>query len=360
MNRSLLVSLFLLALSISASAQYALPVIPSESTLHAVQRAAVATVDHASLPQGFAKQTEETAVLFYHDTQIPGLLWNVPSVYSNFTSLMIGQRFTLPEAAGILDSMYVFIRQIVPLTSEIRFDVYTDTLVQRITTDTTKFHYPQYFKAPLGIRDTARLSGFDYDSTHYTKVDFNAKPITQEFHINVLPITAGPISTLFTILSDSRKGEVATITPESARSTMLINYNNQTIPLFMHGVFSQGTGAPTLAPTFYMVAFARIGTATGMETVAIPSNPELAQNFPNPVDGRAPLTTIAFETATTGHATLEVFDAIGRSVATLHDGLLAAGRHSMVFRTAGLAPGMYNYRLTLDGRQAMRRMLVLK
>ena len=103
-----------------------------------------------------------------------------------------------------------------------------------------------------------------------------------------------------------------------------------------------------------------IGTTSGMEQVAIPSGVELDQNFPNPVGNKTPFTTIAFETATTGYATLQVFDALGRTIATLHDGMLSAGKHSKVLITSSLAPGMYNYRLTIDGRQAMRRMIVVK
>ncbi len=50
---------------------------------------------------------------------------------------------------------------------------------------------------------------------------------------------------------------------------------------------------------------------------------------PNPTGG---VTEIAFETPAAGDATLACFDTLGRQVAVLHDGPLAAGRHARTFR----------------------------
>ena len=360
MNRLLLSALIVLGVAASASAQNLSPRLPSDAELNALTTAVPADAKVARPVLPMAK-TADTEAMYYHDTQLSQFIWRVPSNYGNFQSIWIGQRFTLPAAAGILDSILVYIREL-PI-GEMRFVVMKNTDRVKSTLDTTKYHFPDYFSTPAGISvvDTARLSAFDIDTTSYCKVDFNAKQVEQEFHIVMQPTTASGLTNMFGAISDAYDSRLPGINPTDDRTHMVISYQSQALVLFMDQLFRNTTDTSRrLMVNFYMVAFARIGTVAGMETVAIPSNPELDQNFPNPVNAGAPFTTIAFETATTGLATLEVFDAVGRSVAKLHDGMLAAGKHSMMFRTAGLAPGMYNYRLTLDGRQAMRRMLVLK
>jgi hypothetical protein len=90
---------------------------------------------------------------------------------------------------------------------------------------------------------------------------------------------------------------------------------------------------------------------------------ELAQNTPNPFN---PVTTIAFAVPEgTTSATLEVYSVTGRRVATLHDGPVTPGPHSVVWdgtdeSGAGLASGVYFARLAADGEEVFRRMTLLK
>jgi len=69
----------------------------------------------------------------------------------------------------------------------------------------------------------------------------------------------------------------------------------------------------------------------------------LKQNFPNPFN---PSTTIHFSLPQRSHITLQVFDVLGREVATLVHGELEAGEHSVVYNAKGLKSGVYSYRLT--------------
>jgi len=90
---------------------------------------------------------------------------------------------------------------------------------------------------------------------------------------------------------------------------------------------------------------------------------ELKQNTPNPFN---PVTTIAFAAPDgAASATLEVYSVTGRLVATLHDGPLTPGRHSVVWdgtddAGSGLASGVYFARLAADGEEVFRRMTLLK
>jgi hypothetical protein len=86
-------------------------------------------------------------------------------------------------------------------------------------------------------------------------------------------------------------------------------------------------------------------------TVAIEPNPDgtpgthaLTDARPNPFDGR---TQFTLEVAEAQHVTVAVYNALGQHVATLHDGLLAAGtEHRFGFDAAGLAAGVYVVRAT--------------
>lgn len=57
----------------------------------------------------------------------------------------------------------------------------------------------------------------------------------------------------------------------------------------------------------------------------------------------------------------DVFDLTGRLVATLHDGMLAAGPHTLTWAAQGAAPGLYLVRVTgADGRGASRRIVLAR
>jgi hypothetical protein len=64
----------------------------------------------------------------------------------------------------------------------------------------------------------------------------------------------------------------------------------------------------------------------------------LKQNYPNPFN---PSTTISFLLPQREHVTLKVFDVLGREVATLVDGELNAGEHSVNFNAEWIPSGVY-------------------
>jgi hypothetical protein len=80
-------------------------------------------------------------------------------------------------------------------------------------------------------------------------------------------------------------------------------------------------------------------------------------NQPNPFN---PSTTIKFSVPKAGRAALEVFDLRGRKVASLVDGELAVGEHSLQFSGEGLPSGTYFYRLSGDGYEVTEKMQLVK
>jgi len=98
-------------------------------------------------------------------------------------------------------------------------------------------------------------------------------------------------------------------------------------------------------------------------TTEVPSEiqkPELFilyQNYPNPFN---PTTTIRFSLPKREYVTLKIFDVLGREVATLVDGEMEAGEHSVVFDASYLPSGVYFFRLTTTTFSQTKSMQVLK
>jgi hypothetical protein len=100
-----------------------------------------------------------------------------------------------------------------------------------------------------------------------------------------------------------------------------------------------------------------LGTAASQSGTTMPSQMTLSQNYPNPFN---PVTTITFGMPETTRAKLEVFNLLGDRVATLLDGEVTAGYHSIQFDASHLASGTYFYRLTSGTSMAVRKLAVVR
>lgn len=83
----------------------------------------------------------------------------------------------------------------------------------------------------------------------------------------------------------------------------------------------------------------------------------LGLNRPNPF-GES--TALPFTLPVAGPVTLSVYDALGREVAVLVDGVRPAGRHEAVLDGGRLPAGVYVVRLTAAGQTAQRRITVVR
>jgi subtilisin family serine protease len=83
----------------------------------------------------------------------------------------------------------------------------------------------------------------------------------------------------------------------------------------------------------------------------------LAQNYPNPFN---PSTVIEYVIPRSAYVTLEVFDILGRVVRTLVSGEQGFGSHSVRFDGAGLASGVYFYRLRSEDLVQTRKLMILR
>ncbi len=100
---------------------------------------------------------------------------------------------------------------------------------------------------------------------------------------------------------------------------------------------------------------ALLGTTEYPKT--IPHEYALHDAYPNPFN---PTTTIGYDLAQAGQVTLVVYNLVGQHVATLVNGTMNAGRHSVVFDATVLPSGMYVCRIEAGGFSAMQKMVLLK
>ncbi|MFQ3598315.1 MAG: S8 family serine peptidase [Chloroherpetonaceae bacterium] len=88
-----------------------------------------------------------------------------------------------------------------------------------------------------------------------------------------------------------------------------------------------------------------------------PSAFKLMQNYPNPFN---PATTITYQLAAFSDVKLEVFDVLGRKVATLVNARQTAGAHSVNFNASAFASGVYFYRLQAGSFVETKKMMLVK
>nr|WP_272509272.1 T9SS type A sorting domain-containing protein [Salinibacter ruber] len=88
-----------------------------------------------------------------------------------------------------------------------------------------------------------------------------------------------------------------------------------------------------------------------------PDQFSLQNSAPNPASGPA---TIAFIVPEQTHVTIDVFDVLGRRVATLADGQREPGRHDVRLDVGSLSSGTYFYRMSAEGFSKTRRLEVVR
>jgi len=92
----------------------------------------------------------------------------------------------------------------------------------------------------------------------------------------------------------------------------------------------------------------------------VPAHPaafQLGEPWPNPFN---PVCHVTLALPAPGAVTLEVFDLLGRRVALLQDGPLAAGAHDFSIDGSGWAAGLHLLRVTHAGGVEMRKLLLVK
>jgi hypothetical protein len=98
-------------------------------------------------------------------------------------------------------------------------------------------------------------------------------------------------------------------------------------------------------------------TVAGEPGLELPERPTLHANYPNPFSAS---TVVRYALPRALDVRLEVFDALGRRVATLAEAEQTAGVHEVTWDTHALASGVYVARLVAGGAVETRRLLLLR
>jgi hypothetical protein len=100
-----------------------------------------------------------------------------------------------------------------------------------------------------------------------------------------------------------------------------------------------------------------VGGGGPVLTGAAPEPTALGAARPNPFN---PTTRIAYHLAREARVELSVYDATGRRVARLADGVQTAGDHDVVWSANGLASGVYFARLVAGDVTQTRKLVLMK
>jgi hypothetical protein len=101
-----------------------------------------------------------------------------------------------------------------------------------------------------------------------------------------------------------------------------------------------------------------IASATPSVDAAVVTEYALHQNYPNPFN---PSTNLVFDVVAENNVNLTVYNAMGQEVATLVNGTMAAGRHTVSFDAANLTSGLYFYTVKIGNEfTATKKMLLVK
>jgi hypothetical protein len=128
-------------------------------------------------------------------------------------------------------------------------------------------------------------------------------------------------------------------------------------PAYTGGQFGYPVGSLMWFPSRYNDWRNDPRTGVAPSPGGVPEVFRLDQNYPNPFN---PETRITYGLPSFSKVRLEVFDLLGRKVATLVDETQVAGEHEVTFSGASLATGMYLYRLSTPGYMVTKKMMFVK
>jgi hypothetical protein len=115
------------------------------------------------------------------------------------------------------------------------------------------------------------------------------------------------------------------------------------------------TQAKVIGTTRFVIRSA--GGSYGDGGQFLPREYRLRQNYPNPFN---PSTLITFELPVQSDVRVMVYDITGRMVASLAEGVMQAGSHTVSFNAENLSSGVYIYRLQAGSVVLTRKLTLLK
>ena len=91
--------------------------------------------------------------------------------------------------------------------------------------------------------------------------------------------------------------------------------------------------------------------------IGVPKAFSLEQNYPNPFN---PSTAISYEMQQPGEVSLKIYDMLGKEIATLVEGQVNAGKHTVSWNPANAPTGVYFAKLISGKRSETIKMMMVK
>jgi len=217
----------------------------------------------------------------------------------------------------------------------------------------------QYASAPAltGVTSQTKLT-FDYRLVGYTtnwNNPLSAKTLEAEDKVFVEISTTGT-SGAYTVVKEINSTNHTPSTEFSHLEIPLSAYTNQSITARFRAVRGSGDWIAVFDNVF-------IGTPNADSDDALPLVlTALGGNYPNPFN---PSTTIMFDTARSGHVTIDIYNVKGQHIKEVVSDSFSAGKHSVVWNGddatgRSVGSGVYFYRMTMDSFSSTRKMLLIK
>jgi hypothetical protein len=140
---------------------------------------------------------------------------------------------------------------------------------------------------------------------------------------------------------------------EGAKEGDLISFNINGFP----ATPTSGNPIWTSSGLIHLDLSALVTSVEAMQPSEIPDDFQLFQNYPNPFN---PSTTIQFAIPKRAGVSLQIYDILGRKVATLIDEEMQPGQYKVVFEANALSTGVYFYRIQAEGFVQTKKLIVLK
>ena len=141
------------------------------------------------------------------------------------------------------------------------------------------------------------------------------------------------------------------------------NYNDgaNAIAIDVYGnVYVTGTCKSLYWSIYTTIKYTQTPVSVDEKDIVIPKSFSLNQNYPNPFN---PSTTINYTIPNVGAqhtVSLQVFDMLGREVATLVNEKKSAGTFLVTWNAANMPSGVYFYRLQAGTYSETKKLIILK
>lgn len=217
----------------------------------------------------------------------------------------------------------------------------------------------------------------ELDTLEWNYLAADATVENQEYHlakdnngtVYVQYIDAGVGDAPDVYIASKGRGSSAFGAPVNVSNSAAIEFYVKMAPLakYTPGASASGTvhlthilpqeNGSVITPIYYLGGTVPITTSVADRPAEGPATYVLEQNFPNPFN---PSTAIAFSLPASANVRLEVYNMIGQKVATLVNGKLAAGSHTISWNAQDVPSGIYFYKLETADFSQIRKMVLMK